>query len=101
MITATATLPVKPMNQRSLMPCSMLISAVPVLPASSTPCNAAAVPDPSRTTDFIIVATLAALSGDMTRSACSGSGSSTVRPSGSMTFSTSRGSMRRPPLPIV
>ncbi len=37
----------------------------------------------------------------MTRWASSGSGSSIVRPSGSMTFSTSRGSIRTPPLPIV
>ena len=83
------------------MPRSMSISAVPVLPASSTPSSAAAVPEPSRTTDCIIVSSLAALSADITRSASSGSGSSTVRPSGSITFSTSRGSIRTPPLPIV
>ena len=83
------------------MPRAMSISAVPVLPASSTPSSAAAVPEPSRTTDFIIVPTFAALSSDITRSASSGSGSSTVRPSGSITFSTSRGFMRIPPLPIV
>ena len=83
------------------MPRLMSISAVPVLPASSTPSSAAAVPEPSRTTDFIIVPTFAALSADITRSARLGSGSSTVRPSGSITFSTIRGSIRTPPLPIV
>ena len=59
------------------------------------------MPEPSRTTDFIIVPTLAALDADITRSASSGSGVSTVRPSGSITLATSRGFMRMPPLPIV
>ncbi len=42
-----------------------------------------------------------AFSSDITRSASSGSGSSIVRPSGSTIFSTSRGSMRTPPLATV
>ena len=59
------------------------------------------MPEPSRTTERIIVATLLALDWDITRSACSGIGSSVVRPSGSVIRCTSRGSMRIPPLPIV
>ncbi len=83
------------------MPRAMSISAVPVLPASSMPFSAAAVAVPSRTTDFIIVPSLAAVASLMTRSASLGIGCSVVRPSGSTTFETSRGSIRNPPLPIV
>ena len=40
----------------------MLSSAVPVLPATSTPSSAAAVPVPSRTTCFIIAVSSRAVS---------------------------------------
>ena len=59
------------------------------------------MPVPCSTTLRIIAASAAALSSDITRSASSGSGSSIVRPSGSTIFSTSRGSIRMPPLAIV
>ena len=98
---ATATRSVKPMNHSVLIPAAMSISAVPVLPATSTPSSAAAVPVPSRTTLRIMSPSAAADSSDITRSASSGSGSSIVRPSGSTIFSTSRGSIRTPPLAIV
>ena len=98
--TATAKRSLKPMNHGSLRPCR-LTSAVPVLPATSTPSSAAAVPVPSLTTLRIMSPTFFAESSDITRSASSGSGSSTVRPSGSTILETSRGSIRTPPLPIV
>ena len=60
-VTATATSGVKHMNHGWLSPV-VLSSAVPVLPATSTPSSAAAVPVPSRTTFFIIaVSSLAVL----------------------------------------
>ena len=56
-VTATATSGVKPMNHGWFRP-ELLSSAVPVLPATSTPSSAAAVPVPSRTTCFIIAVSL-------------------------------------------
>ena len=53
--------------------------AVPVLPATSTPSSAAAVPVPSRTTCFIIAVSCGAVSREITRPARSGS---TARPCG-------------------
>ena len=92
---------VKPMNQGSLIFCSMLISAVPVLPASSTPSSAAAVPVPSLTTFFIIAVSSRAVDVFITRSASSPSISSCVRPSGSTIFCVMCGFIRTPPLAIV
>src|SRR4029450_4308863 len=76
----------KPMKQGSWILRWMSISAVPVLPASSTPSSAAAVPVPSLTTCFIIPVNARAVSTSMTRSARLGSISSWVRPSGSTIF---------------
>jgi hypothetical protein len=87
------------MNHRSSVPSPT--SAVPVFPDTSTPSSCAAVPVPCSTTLRIMSPSWDAASSDITRSASSGSGSSIVRPSGSRTFSTSRGSIRTPPLAIV
>ena len=74
---------------------------MPVLPATSTPESAAAVPVPSRTTFFIIAVRSLAVLADTTRCSSSGSTSSTVRPSGSTALAMICGLRRTPPLPIV
>ena len=74
---------------------------MPVLPATSTPSSAAAVPVPSRTTWRIMSVSAAAVSRETARSASSGSASSTVRPSGSTTRLMKCGFKRTPPFAIV
>src|SRR6185295_12572976 len=73
-------------------------SAVPVLPATSMPSSAAAVPVPSLTTWSIIAPTLEAVSADMTCDISPGSMRRTVRPSRSTTRSAMCGFMSLPPL---
>ena len=86
------------MNQGWLMSSSRTISAVPVLPATSIPWSAAAVPVPSRTTLVIISVSCAAVRSLMTRRSRSGSTRSATRPSGSTIDPVRVGFMSSPPL---
>src|SRR5215213_5561847 len=90
-VTATATLGsfagAKPMNHGWLIRCSMFFSAVPVLPATSMPDSAAAVPEPSRTTCCIIALTFRAESADTTWLFRTPRMRRVTRPSGSTTRS--------------
>ena len=89
------------MNHGWLRP-SLLSSAVPVLPATSTPSSAAAVPVPSRTTFFIITVRSRAVWREITRSASSGSISVDRAPVRVDDLASAKcGLSRTPPLPIV
>ena len=86
------------MNQAWFVPPT---SAVPVLPATSMPDSAAAVPVPSFTTWLIIAASALAVAGFMTWLSSLGFTLRTVRPSVILTRSTRRGRIRLPPLAIA
>jgi hypothetical protein len=99
-VTATATRLGEADEPRLVDGRAMLSSAVPVLPATSTPSSAAAVPGALAHDLLHHRGQLARGLLDITRSACCGS---TARraPVGSIDRRTSRGSMRTPPLAIV
>ena len=88
----------KAMNQGWL---NCPVSAVPVLPATSTPLSAAAVPVPSLTTFFIMSPSWPAAFGDITRDWRAGSTRSVTRPSLATTRSTRVGRISLPPLPTA
>ena len=77
------------------------VSAVPVLPATSTPLRAAAVPVPSRTTFFIMSPSWPAAFGEITRDWRVGSTRLVTRPSLATTRSTRVGRISLPPLPTA
>ena len=74
----------KPMNQGWLRP-SRSISAVPVLPAKTTPSTVSPDAVPSWVTRVIISVSWAAASSLIARASSSGSSSRVTRPSGSVT----------------
>ena len=76
-------------------------SAVPVLPATSIPSRAAAVPVPSFTTLFIIPASCSAVSRFITWLCSTGCSRSSTRPSLATTRSVRRGRISSPPLPTA
>src|SRR5206468_3245683 len=84
-VTATAarglTTGAKAMNDTWLPPGQLPTSAVPVLPATSMPCSAAAVPVPSLTTLLIICPTCCAVCADIACETTFGLTVFVVRPS--------------------
>src|SRR5262249_44883482 len=89
------------MNHGWVMLLATSTSAVPVLPATSMPSSAAAVPVPSWTTLLIICPSSSAVDCFITRVTSWGLIRVTVRPSGSTVLLVRRGLTRTPPLAMV